>query len=56
MAAGDLLLSNHTSALDVLYLTSRFLPAFVAVAGVAPQVCMDCVYIHTVVLMLSLLD
>lgn len=35
---GDLLLSNHTSPLEVLYLASRFLPAFVAPAGVAPQV------------------
>jgi hypothetical protein len=36
--AGDLLVSNHTSALEVLYLASRFLPAFFATAGVAPQV------------------
>ncbi len=36
--AGDLLLSNHTSPLEVLYFASRFLPAFVATAGVAPQV------------------
>lgn len=35
---GDLLLSNHTSPLEVLYLAGRFLPVFVAPAGVAPQV------------------
>lgn len=28
--AGDVLISNHTSFLDVLYLASRFLPLFTA--------------------------
>lgn len=36
--AGDLLISNHTSLLDVLYLASRFLPLFTAFS-LGPQVC-----------------
>lgn len=36
--AGDLLVSNHTSALEVLYFASRFLPLFTGFS-LAPEVC-----------------
>ena len=44
---GDLLLSNHTSLLEVLYFASRFSPLSAGAAAVAPEVSETSCPIHT---------